>query len=312
MKKLIAGFTSIILTALSVIIFSGSSFAQDVIPNASFEQWTGGEPDLWNTSNMMVLITPFTTVVRETNNPQSGTACARLQTVTQIAFPLPTPISIPGMMTLGELSIDYVNQTASITGGTPFTGVPQSLTGFFKYLPTTSDNCFLGFGLFRWNNGTRDTIGYAYKTVSDTTNDWTAFEVPLDYQIWETPDTMNVVFLASNALDGLPHGGTKLWVDNLSLVYGAVSIEGISFPDEFKLYADGQKRLLIIHPDLNQLEMAGFEIYDMAGHLCIRQNSSVQNTDLTINIEELAPGTYVFRANIPGKKPFANKFTILY
>jgi len=310
MNKIYSGFTKLILTAFSVILLSICSNAQDVIPNADFENWTGGEPDTWNTSNMMVLFTQFTTVVRETNNPQHGTSSARLQTVTQNVFPIGS-VSIPGILTLGVLNIDYVNQTASLTGGTPFTGVPQSLTGFYKYQPTTHDSCYLGFGLFRWNNGTRDTIGYAYVMKGGGTTAWTPFEVPLNYLIWETPDTMNVVFLASNALDGLPHGGTKLWVDNLSLVYGNVSIEGISFPAEFKIYADGAQGQLIVHPDLEQQEMVDMVICDMAGQLCFHQSCSMKHTELKVNIGELAPGTYIFRAHIPGKKSFARKFSIL-
>lgn len=311
MIKLFARFTTILLTAFSIIFFSINSKAQDVIPNADFEQWAGGEPDSWNTSNMMVLFTQFTTVTRETSNPQSGTSCAKITTVTQNVFPIGS-VSIPGILTLGVLNIDYIGQTASLTGGTPFTGIPQALTGFYKYQPTTLDSCFLGFGLFRWNNGTRDTIGYAYTTIGNAATAWTAFEVPLEYDIWESPDTINIVFLASNALDGLPHGGTKLWVDNLSLVYGAVSIEGISFPSEFKIYADGAKRLLVIHPDLKQKQIVEMEVYDMVGLKRIHQSCSIQNTELTLDIADLNPGTYVFRANIPGEKPFTRKFTILY
>jgi hypothetical protein len=311
MNKLFARFTIILLTIFSIIISSASSNAQDVIPNADFEQWAGGEPDSWNTSNMMILFTQFTTVTRETSNPQSGSSCAKISTVTQNVFPIGS-VSIPGILTLGELNIDYIGQTASLTGGTPFTGVPQALTGFYKYQPTALDSCFLGFGLFRWKEGRRDTIGYAYTTIGSATTAWTPFEVGLNYDIWEAPDTMNIVFLASNALDGLPHGGTKLWVDNLSLVYGNVSIEGITFPSELKIYANGAKHLLIIRPYLKQQQLVDMDIFDMAGQLRIHQSCSMQNTELTLDIAYLHPGTYVFRANIPGEKPFTRKFTVLY
>jgi hypothetical protein len=311
MNKTFTHFTTFIITVFTVIFLSTSIFAQDIIPNADFENWTSGEPDSWNTSNMMVLFTQFTTVFRETSNPQHGTSSARLQTVTQNVFPIGS-VSIPGILTLGVLNIDYVNQTASLTGGTPFTGVPQSMTGYYKYQPTTLDSCFLGFGLFRWNNGTRDTIGYSYVSFGAAATAWTAFEVPLDYQLWETPDTMNVVFLASDALDGLPHGGTKLWVDNLALVYGNVSIEGISFPADFKIYANAADRKLIIHPDLQELKLVDMGIYDIAGQLVLHQTCSMKNTELTMSISELVPGNYVFRADIPGDKPFARKFSILY
>jgi hypothetical protein len=53
-------------------------------------------------------------------------------------------------------------------------------------------------------------------------------------------------------------------------------------------------------------------VYDMSGKELIHQSSYLENTEIAMNIGELAPGAYVFRANIPGKKPFARKFTILY
>ena len=311
MNKLLTGITAIILTSFSVFISPFHSYAQDVIPNADFEIWTGSEPDFWNTSSMMVLFTSFTTVMQETSNPQNGSSCARLETVTHNVFPLGS-VSIPGVLTLGELTIDYVGQTATLTGGTPFTGFATALRGFYKYQPTAQDSCFFGFGLFRWNNGTRDTIGYSYTSIGNSATAWTAFNIPLDYQIWEAPDTMNIVFLASNAMDGLPHGGTKFWVDNLSLEYSGVSIEGISFPKELKIYADGEKHLLIIHPELQKQETAEIGIYDMKGQILLHQSCSMKDTELTLSIGNLVPGTYIFKADIPGSKPFARKFSVLY
>jgi hypothetical protein len=311
MKRFYSHLATVFLICCLLFSLCDKVSAQNSIPNADFENWASGEPNDWNTSNTTVLFTQFTTVIRETNSPQHGTSSARLQTVTQTVFPLGS-VSIPGILTLGVLNIDYVNQTASLTGGAPFTGVPQSMTGYYKYQPTTLDSCYLGFGLFRWYNGTRDTIGYSYVTIGALTTEWTAFEVPLNYQMWETPDTMNVVFLASNAMDGLPHGGTKLWVDNLALVYGNVSIEGISFPADFKLYADGEQHQLIVHPDLAQQLPVEMSIYSIDGHILLHQTTLMKETELKLNIENLAIGTYIFRANVPGEKPFARKFSVLH
>jgi hypothetical protein len=309
MNKFFSHFALLTFSCLLVFL-SVSSFAQDSIPNADFELWGGGEPDSWNTTNMVVLITPFTTVVKETSNPQSGTSCAKLQTITQnVLF---QQVTLPGVLTLGLLNVDPIGQTASISGGAPFTGMPQSLNGYFKYQPSAGDSCLLGFGLTKWNNGIRDTIGFAYHAVGDVTNDWTAFNIPLDYLIWEAPDTLNIGLISSNIADGLTHTGSKLWVDNLSFTYGGVNIEGISFPAEFRIYADGERHCLIIQPDLQEIELVVMGVYDMTGRESIHQSGYLQHTEVTMNIGELAPGAYVFRANIPGKKPFARKFSILY
>lgn len=310
MNKFFSRFAVVTFTGLLVFI-SVSIFAQDSIPNADFEEWGGGEPDGWNTTNMEVLFTPFTTVVKETNNPQSGTSCARLETITHNII-LVGPVTLPGVLTLGELNVDPIGQTASISGGAPFTGMPQSLNGHFKYQPSAGDSCLLGFGLTKWNNGIRDTIGYSYLAIGNTTNDWTAFTIPLDYLIWGAPDTLNIGLVSSNIADGLTHTGSKLWVDNLSFTYGGVNIEGVSFPAELRIYADGDRHCLVIKPDLRKTELVEMGVYDMTGRERLHQSSYLENTEIAMNIGELAPGAYVFRANIPGKKPFARKFTILY
>lgn len=310
MKKLSIShvkFTIATITALSIAPFTN---AQD-IPNASFENWTGGNPISWNTTNMSVLFTQFTTVFQETNNPQSGTSCARLETVTHNIF-LVGPVTLPGVLTLGVLNIDPVGQTASISGGTPFTGLPQALSGYFKYLPTAGDSCLLGFGLTKWNNGIRDTIGYSYLAVGTTTNSWTAFNVPLVYLIWETPDTMNIGLLSSNIADGLTHTGSKLWIDNLSLVYGNVSIEGITFPKELKIFADGDKHLLIVSPNFDKQKNVDMTVYTINGDLLIHQSALMLQEQISLNLNNLLPGTYIFRADIPGQNSISRKFSILY
>lgn len=310
MNKLYLFSARSILAAIAALCISTISSAQE-IPNADFENWAGGEPDSWNTTNMSVLFTQFTTVNQETSNPQSGTSCARLETVTKNIF-LVGPVTLPGVLTLGLLNIDPINQTASISGGTPFTGMPQSLSGYIKYLPTTGDNCLLGLGLTKWNNGVRDTIGFSYLAFGNTASDWTAFTVPVEYLIWETPDTMNIGLISSNISDGLVHTGTKLWVDNLSLVYGSVSIEGITFPHELKIFADGSKRLLIVKPDFEKQNNAEMSVYSISGQLLIHQSAVLQQEEISISLRNLAPGAYIFRTDIPGQKTFSRKFSILY
>lgn len=310
MKKLSISLVRFTIATIIALCIVPSANAQE-IPNADFENWTSGEPDSWNTTNMSVLFTQFTTMLQEISNPQNGTSCARLETVTHdILFV--GPVTLPGVLTLGELNIDPIGQTASISGGTPFTGMPQSLSGFFKYLPTIGDSCLLGFGLTKWNNGVRDTIGYSYLAIGDTANNWTAFNVMLEYLILEAPDTMNIGILSSNIADGLPHTGTKLWVDNLSLVYGPVSIEGIKFPRELKIFADGSNRLLIVSPDFDKQRNVEISVYSISGQLLIHQAAIMQQKEIFIDLNNLLPGTYIFRADISGQKSISRKFNILY
>jgi len=232
-----------IIPALFIIVlFSFNSQAQQ-IPNSNFETWTNGEPDTWNTTNQSVIgFGSFVTANKDITAPHSGSASAKLTVVTKTIPFIGTKLSIPGVLTLGILNIDPIAQTASVSGGYPFTGMPEKLTGYLKYLPVNNDICAMGWGLTRWNNGVRDTIGYGAIDTSGTINNWTYFEIPFRYLIRETPDTLNILFLNSNPIDGVDHTGTTLWIDNLSFVYGSVGIEGIASARDLKIYADPDTR----------------------------------------------------------------------
>jgi hypothetical protein len=139
-------------------------------PNSSFETWVNGEPDHWKTSNQNIpIFGNIITVQKDLTEPAEGTASAKL-TVVNKTIPFLGSYTIPGILTLGKLNIDINAQTASVSGGTPFEGRPLKLTGYLKYKPHNNDFCALGWGLSKWNNGTRDTIGLGALTVSSTLN----------------------------------------------------------------------------------------------------------------------------------------------
>jgi hypothetical protein len=285
----------ILVLACLVSILTVQGFAQQ-FPNASFEAWTSGEPDYWNTSNMNILGLDFSGVVTKDNsNPQQGNSSAKLTVVTKSIPFIGTSFTVQGALTLGTLNIDPIAQTASLTGGYAFTGMPQKLVGYFKYQPVNNDTCAFGWGLFKTNNGVQDTIGYAAIDTAGTFNTWTYFEIPLAYTIWEAPDTMNILFVNSNPLDGLVHTGTKMWVDNLSFVYGTVGIEGVTGVKGLNIYAEPFARQLILSASFEKPETLDISLYNMAGAETNRWKRTMQQSTERLDLNNLVPGTYVIR-----------------
>lgn len=298
-----------LLVSLLLLCYAGS-FAQQ-IPNGSFETWNGGEPDFWNTTNQNLLgLVDFTTVTKDLTNPQQGSASAKLTVVTK-TIPLVGTFTIQGALTLGTLNIDPIAQTATLTGGYPFTGMPQKLTGYFKYQPVGNDTCFFGWGLTKWNNGIQDTIGYAAIDTMGTFNNWTYFEIPLEYLIWEAPDTMNILFVNSNPLDGLNHTGTKLWIDNLSFVYGTVGIEGVTFSKALTIYAEPFAKQLILSSSFEKLENLDISLYNMGGIETNHWKRSMQVSTEKLDVNNLPPGTYVIQISSGNRLIDSRKITIL-
>jgi hypothetical protein len=298
----------IILLLFILLILFINSYAQP-IPNNSFETWSGGEPDNWNTTNQISVFV-FNTVKKDLSGPQQGSASAELTTVTKTFFPFGT-YSVPGLLTLGNLNVDLFAQTFSLSGGYPFTGRPQKLKGYFKYQPVGNDRCIFGIGLFKWNIGKQDTLGIGGIDTLGTFNSWTQFEIPIHYLMQDDPDTMNIVILSSIPLDTIDHNGTKLWVDNLSFDYGTVGIEGITFAKDLRIYAEPYARQLIISSSFGKLENLDISLFNMAGTETRHWKRRMQLSTEHLDISNLLPGTYVLRISSGNRLIDTRKITIL-
>jgi hypothetical protein len=276
-----------------ILISTQNATSQD-IPNASFESWSDGEPVNWHTTNQTILFTQFNVVNKETSNPQSGLCSARLEVVTKNIL-LVGPVTVPGVLTLSELTIDVINGTFNISGGYPFSGMPQQLAGYLKYQPVGTDTSYFGFALTKRNNGVMDTIGFAADTVSGSIPDWTPFQLPIAYNIWEAPDTLSILFLCTNVNDPVVHTGTKMWVDNLSFIYGTVGIEGITFGKDYRIYADAATRQLLIETTFETPRKIDIALLNMAGQPFSESHKSMGHSSERIDTGQLPPGTYILR-----------------
>ncbi len=280
--------------------------AQD-IPNASFETWSGGEPVNWHTTNQPF----FTTVTRDGANPQDGSYSAQLKVVTT-TIPFVGTYSMPGVLSTANLEADIINMSFNIWGGYPFTGMPNRLAGYLKYQPVNNDTCYFGWALSKWQNGARDTIGLGYAYKGGTINDWTYFEIPIEYHIWENPDTMNILFLNTNLADGQTHTNTKMWVDNLSFIYGPVGIDGITFPDDIRIYANGETRRLIIETSYSNPLKLTLRLFSINGALLMEANRNMSQSTEYIDVSNYKTGTYILQVSDGNRQIVSRKISIAY
>lgn len=281
---------NILVAALLTGISPSTVKAQNPIPNPDFEEWSGGEPVGWNTINQSVLGTSFTCVTRDQTNAQHGTSSVKIETVTHNIF-LVGPVTMPGILSLGEITLDIINQTGSVEGGVPINTQPNMLRGYFKYLPATGDSCIMGIGMSKWNGTGRDTIAYAYTTIGGQTTDWQEFAIPIEYLIWTVPDTMNIMFFSSNLLTGSPVSGSNLWIDNLWLEYGPVSVKEAAQPENQALVLVNNGNNLTLR---NLPEEGGFiRILSLNGAVIIQDQLKSGRTESEINISRLTPGLYI-------------------
>lgn len=260
------------------------------IPNPGFENWTAGEPDEWNTINQTILGTSFIPVTRDQSNPHSGTSCVKLETITQNVF-LVGPVTMPGILSLGEITLDIVNQTGTVDGGVPISGYPTVLNGWFRYQPALGDSCIIGIGLSKWNGSSRDTIAYSYLTIGGLNTNWQEFALPIEYLIQAEPDTMNIIFFSSNLLTGSPTTGSKLWVDDLSLFFSAVDNKYQLNNYNFRMFAaeNGKTLVLASTQEINGI----LNIYDLRGTLVYTSLAESASNSVQVPLPSLTPGLYV-------------------
>jgi hypothetical protein len=109
----------------------------------------------------------------------------------------------------------------------PFSGRPDSLTGYYKYDSQSSDGGLVevilhgNFDVTSPDQGGSATQVIAvatFNTPNADVNSWTRFSVPFTYYNTNTPAYI-LAIVTSSAVPGGGTSGSTLWVDNLEAVY---------------------------------------------------------------------------------------------
>jgi hypothetical protein len=285
MKKL---FT---LTGILIPLFFLQVSAQNDIPNKDFEQWddfiTYEDPTYWDTPNAETGLVNIFEVTRDTIDVYQGLYSARLETKNVLSIAI-----VPGILTLGDFTANFVTHEFSVAGGTPFSVRPTKLTGQYQYAPQGGDACVFAIALTKFNEATsqHDTIGGGSLTVTTATTDWTAFEVPVYYLSEEIPDTMNIVIFSSPPVGAV--AGSVLLVDALDLDFG-VGIDDPSFSRNIRLFMDPARDQLLIQFNFESKKDVSLKVYNVCGQVLFSDQQKVANNQQTINMENYPDGLYM-------------------
>jgi hypothetical protein len=303
MKRFISGL--IIFSFFFLMRLNG----QTLVPNGGFETWINhgsyDNPQYWDTPNQAIAIAlPFgTKVVTKSTDPNSGSFSARLESK-QLSLP---SIVVPGVVTLGTLTIDIFAQTYGISGGVPITDKPTHLKGFYKYQPKGGDSCAIGIGLTKWNSGVRDSVGIGAFSTHDTVNVWTPFYAWIDYVHTEQPDTFNI--LAISSADSTPTAGTVLYVDDISLDYTL----GVNPEDPaagINIYQDREEHQILVYFDFGKAENTEIRLFNMTGQSVWQTpDETVLKGRRILNYTGFTTGVYLMEILHGGKK-YCRKFFI--
>lgn len=182
------------ITFVSLAIFSGIAFAQ--IPNSGFENWAGGGPVGWITSN-----NPSDTTIFQTTDAHSGTYAAMGRVV---------GVSGSGLSPL-------------LTAVFATTSRPSNVTCYVKFNRGGTDTLFIAAAFLK------DTSFIAFGQQGITTNmaSYTQVQVPMTYYSNATPDSAAITIQVHPYFGST--SGTVFYADDFAFS-GTSGVQGNASP----------------------------------------------------------------------------------
>ena len=282
------------------LAFEGAS---DPFPNGDFENWNSfesEEPDSWLSSNVLSL--PASEIsVTKTSDSYEGDFAARIEST--LTFSEDTL----GFITNGSLGDD------GLTGGMAVDDVPDILSGYYKYIPEGPDTALAALTLFAYNEGTgnSEVIDEVYQKLPPA-DEYTYFEVEVDYYSLPEPDTVNIAFASGNIDEeqGYIGLGSVLYVDDLEITFKPhiVDVAENDKQNAPKVYPNPVTDNLYF--EIRELinEPANVTIFNSTGKVVYTdriRKSGIRG----IQVNQFTRGLYFYRLEI-GQKMYNGKFIV--
>ncbi|MBP6335458.1 MAG: PCMD domain-containing protein [Bacteroidia bacterium] len=265
-----------------ILCITPSIHAQNPLPDSSFEAWTNaaGYDNLtnWNTLNPSTFTFGVLTALKASGaDAHSGTYAVKLVTKTVLSF------TANGIATTGN--IDAATQT--ISGGIPYTGRPDSISGWYKYTSVGGDN---GFVVFILLDAANDTVGIAnFTTPASTVGNYVYFSTAINYYNSSTPTLSRCLLSSSAGFTAVVN--STMYVDDLALISNSTGTrENIPTAINTLKYLPVSKNILIHSPSL---AIKRAEVMDMSGKKII--SFPVQSSDTEHSLQGLSSGIYFVR-----------------
>lgn len=279
--------------------------ASTPFPNGSFENWveiSSEEPDDWFTSNVFSIAIGETSVTKSTDSHE-GSFAVKIETTENIFE------DSLGFITNGTMGED------NPIGGMKVDSTPDKLSGYYKYIPVGPDTAIGGLFLYHHNEntGTTDLLEETFIQLP-ATDEYTYFEVEVDYFSLPEPDTVNIAFASSNLQDyptyiGL---GSALYIDALNITYkpNLVGIEKSETEISHQLYPNpSSDKIYIEFQEILRNDIT-VKIMNAAGKLVYENKMNPMATkQFNISVQNFAPGIYFY--NIESKNDsYKGKFIV--
>lgn len=294
------------LFTLSISMFvAGSMFAQTQLSNGSFENWTGGNPDVWGTyGSILPSLNKFAVV--DTTSATNGTKSIVLKTD---SF---SGVALGGQVNYGR-NFSYNPTTHQVLLlSTNFSDKPDTLQFDVKYAPVGSDTCVISCMFTEWTGTSRAYRGGFNATTpasmifNSAISTWGRVQLPLYYQSGASVDSMLLNFTSSLS-PKMSNIGTKFQLDNVKFIYktNVGIIEEELGSTRVSLYPN--PAVNEIKFDIADFAKATYELFAINGQKV--QSGELSENLATINISNLPNGEYLYKILVENKL-YRGKFIV--
>jgi len=282
MKKVVAIF----------FIFVCGILTGQAQPNGGFENWhtefSSQVPDSWQTFNFLTITfppNPLSVFKTSGIDKHSGNYGLKLETVYINNNPAPGTIDDTiGRIFTGKITIS----PPSIHYGFPYSGRPEMLEFWCKYVPVGMDTAGAAVILRRWNGNGNDTIASGIAIIKATAS-YTLFQMGLTYLSTALPDSAIIAFASSKRASQARVGST-LYLDDVAFT-GWVGIEKNDlFSDKIKIFPNPATDEINIFAQIE--EAKSVKIVDALGKNIAEYK--IQNYNATVNTSILPEGIYFY------------------
>ncbi|HEY0030849.1 MAG TPA: T9SS type A sorting domain-containing protein [Bacteroidia bacterium] len=307
-------FTLLLITLNSVL------FSQTTIQNGDFELWqnTGTateEPTFFNSNRTGTdwATSGPQTCYRDASTFHGGAYSVRMETKTFVVA------IVNGSVTTGIVNAPTTNKADGYIGTIKntdlsdirrmsFVGRPDSIVGWYKYTQGGSAEkgkvrAILHTGnyydpetatSYHPDSSANKIADALFLTPTSNVSVWTRFAVAFNYTSAAVPAYIMINTTSSN--DQLTSvAGSKLWLDDLSVVYNPTDINENSV-EQNALNVYAYDKTIYIERVKGNLAQATLFIYDLTGKL-VACNLLSDNASNTVNVAALKTGLYLYRVS---------------
>lgn len=272
-----------ILYSTLLFIATGLSLqAQNATPNAGFENWNSignrVDPADWNTLNPNTAILGVLTCTRASGaDAHSGSYAIKLTTKSVFG------ITANGIASTGTL---ITTPPYGVTGGIPFTGRPDSISGWYKYTPQGADQGFIQ--LMLTGTSITDTIGFVkVETPNATVSSFTYFSAPVTY--YSSANPTNSIWILSSSSGTNPVVNSSIIVDDIAMVFNPTGLNHEMANSSVKLLNNPAADKLYFSTDNQSYQL---QLISVTGNTVL--NSTLSSADNAVSIDEVANGIYFY------------------